>query len=492
MISVTVTSQKRAVTICAPTGFGKSDAVVASSIISGEPTCIVTASRGLQDQYTRSFAHLGLVDIRGRRNYDCAMNPELSCEEGHASSCIYKGTVGCPSAQAEMRASTSSLVVTNYAKWCASRKYGQGMSHFTRVVFDEGHEAPDALCSAMQVQIYYKEVNDKLKIDFPKKPEEMDEWKAWAGAARFVAEQETIKAKNRIDGLSNPRPAWVKHYTHMRNLTRRLSILATARARDWIVEQMDQGYQFDPIRPGRYAESALLLRVPKIVFVSATIRPKTMFMVGLGVKDFDFIEFDSDFDPARCPIYYIPTMRVDARNPDKRMLWAMLDRWLSKRQDRKGIIQTTSYDYQKSIQEASRYRDSMILNPRGEAPTETIESYLDSGPGSILVSPSVGTGYDFPGRACEHQFFCKLPFEPPSKIQKAREQDDPEYRPYRTMNKFVQGCGRGMRSKKDQCENIIGDSHVEWFIPRYKHLAPKSFHGFFKTITTMPMPLEKL
>jgi hypothetical protein len=53
MIHVTVTSEKRVVTVCAPTGFGKSDAVIASSLISGEPTCIVTDSRGLQDQYMK-------------------------------------------------------------------------------------------------------------------------------------------------------------------------------------------------------------------------------------------------------------------------------------------------------------------------------------------------------------------------------------------------------------------------------------------------------
>jgi Rad3-related DNA helicase len=365
MIDVTVTSDKRAIAVCAPTGFGKSAAVIASSIIVGEPTCIVTQSRGLQDQYVKEFGHLGLVDIRGKKNYECSTNPEFNCEEGQAAGCPNKGTHRCPSSAAEMRASTSSLVVTNYAKWCASRKYGQGMSHFTRVVFDEGHSSFDALCEAMQVTINYKETAEKLKLDFPKLADDMQQWKEWAAAARVVAESEMLRAKTRIEGLSNPKPAWVRNFTHLRNLSRRLCVLSTARAKDWVVEQTNMGYQFDPIRPGRYAESALLLRIPKLVFVSATIRPKTMFMVGVPSKDFDFIEFDSDFDPQRCPIYYIPTMRVDARNSDKSMLWAMLDRWLSRRTDRKGIIQTTSYDYQQAIQSVSRFRDKMILIVKG-------------------------------------------------------------------------------------------------------------------------------
>ena len=134
----------------------------------------------------------------------------------------------------------------------------------------------------------------------------------------------------------------------------------------------------------------------------------------------------------------------------------------------------------------------MFLNPKGEAPTEMIEQYREAGPGSILVSPSVGTGYDFPGQQCEFNILCKIPFEPPSVILRAREQADPEYRAYKAMQKMVQVFGRGMRSKQDSCENFICDDHVEWFIPRYGHLAPRSFHNFFRTVNVLPQPPEKL
>ena len=40
--------------------------------------------------------------------------------------------------------------------------------------------------------------------------------------------------------------------------------------------------------------------------------------------------------------------------------------------------------------------------------------------GTVLVSPSVSTGYDFPGRECEWQFICKVPFpDGRAKIQQA-------------------------------------------------------------------------
>ena len=491
-IRMMVDSPERVVSLCQPTGAGKSLVVIVAAILSKEPTCIVTSTRSLQDQYMNDFAGVGLVDLRGRSNYECQMKHGYTCEDGYSAMCPYRGTVACSCSQAEMRAATSSLVITNYDKWTSAKKYGQGMQHFKRVVFDEAHNAPQAIARAMQVTLNSQEIEDGLKCPFPRgsKADEMYEWRLWASAARVMAEQAMQIALARITGVVDVKKSWVKHYTHMRNLVRRLAIIATARVNEWVVEQVDQGYQFDPIRLGRYGEAALLLRMPKVIMLSATLRPKTLFMCGIGAKDFMFEEFASDFDPARCPIYYVPTMRVDSRAGDLGLLWAKLDQIIAKRRDRKGVIHTVSYARRDEIAQRSRFFESMIVNPKGEPPTETIEYFRAQGPGAILVSPSVGEGQDFAGDDCRWQFLAKIPFEPPSKIVKAREADDKEYRGYQSMQKMVQAFGRGMRSRDDYCENFIGDEHLSWFLPKYAHLAPKSFHGFFKRVEVLPRPLK--
>ena len=66
-----------------------------------------------------------------------------------------------------------------------------------------------------------------------------------------------------------------------------------ANDKQWVVEEVKEGFQFDPIAPGRYAEGVLLLGIPKIIVVSATLRPKTMYMMGIGKENFEFKEFDS-------------------------------------------------------------------------------------------------------------------------------------------------------------------------------------------------------
>lgn len=485
-----LTSTKRVKALCAPTGFGKTAVYMAYALITGEPTCFVTDSRALQDQLMDDYAPIGLVDLRGRRNYTCPIKEDYTCEDGYQASCPYKGSIQCPSSQAEMRAATSRLVDTNYDKWTASKRFGKGMQHFTQVVFDEGHQAPEALGRAMQVTLHEREITQTLEVPFPDTGlNEMERWKRWAVLARAVAEGKLKAAQERLKGTSAPSAGLVRHTLHMRNLTRRLSILATARPVDWVVEEGYKSFIFDPIFPGRYAESTLLLRVPNIIILSATLRPKTLALMGIAQEHYDFREFSSDFDPKRGPIYWVPTMRVDYKAESLAPMWNQLDRIASARQDRKGIVHTISYARRDDIISRSRFASHMFINERGEPSTDMVDQFKRSGPGAILVSPSVGAGFDFPYRDCEWQFVSKVPFPPPSKILKARTASDPAYPYYLAMQKLVQMFGRGMRSRDDRCENFIVDDHFgEWFYPRWSHLAPKWFHGFVQRADVLPQP----
>jgi Rad3-related DNA helicase len=495
MIDVMITqSAKRFVALSAPTGSGKSPAYIAYALLSGRPTCVVTNSKGLQSQLMDDFASCGMVDIRGRSNYQCALRDDYSCSEGYAARCPYKGSINCPSSQAEMRASSSSLVVTNYDKWISCSRSTDGwLSHFEQIVLDEGHDAPDALARAMQFVITPDDVEKVLELEYPMRTAEFGSWKGWACGAKVVAEEKMKDWERRLNSEMSPKASWIKQLLHLRRLVKRLSVIATGRYDNWVVEEVERGFQFDAVRLGQYAEGILFLGKKKIVVVSATLRPKTMHMLGLRKDAFDFYEFDSDFDSSRCPIYYIPTMRVDARVKDLGMLWVRLDQIMSRRTDRKGIIDPISFARRDEVMKASRHVGRMITNQRGESITHVLETFRSAAPGTVLVSPSVGTGYDFPGSQCEWQFICKVPFpDGRAKIQQARQNDDKEYGPYGAMQTLVQFFGRGMRSKQDRCEGFISDDHLQWFLPRYRHLAPKSFHSHFRMVSTVPPPPEAL
>lgn len=494
MIRVMITDETRNTVISAPTGSGKSPAYIAAAILTGKPTCIVTNSKGLQDQLMTDFSCIGLVDIRGRNNYKCGLRPddhEYSCEEGHAARCLYKGSVSCPASKAEFKASASKLVVTNYDKWIASRRMGRGMDHFQQVIFDEGHYAPEALAKECRVELNHREIEETLNIKFltGETAESYLNWKEWANIAHILAQSAYIKASARLVGTDNVKASWIKHMLHMRNLCRRLALLRTADPVNWVPEQFKYGWQFDPIYPGKYAEHMLLMNTPRVIVVSATVRPKSMYMIGQAKTTFTFHEYDSSFDPARCPIYYLPVMRVEWKQ-DLAPLWFKLDQFISQRRGLRGIVHTVSFDRQMEVIASSRFSEHMMFNKRGDPATKAVEDFKTSDPGTILISPSVGTGYDFPGDECRWQFLCKIPFEPPSKILKARQAADKEYSGFKAIQTLEQQCGRDMRSPEDWSERLICDEHMEWFLPRYGHLATKSFHRFMKRIKVLPKPLR--
>ena len=493
-IDVMLTSNKRFVAFSAPTGFCKSPAYVASALLSKKPTCIVTNSKGLQTQLMDDYASCGMVDIRGRANYPCTLRDDYSCQEGYATSCPYKGSISCPASQAEMRASSSSLVVTNYDKWIScSRSTDSWLNHFEQIVLDEGHDAPDAIARAMQFTITPDDVEKILQLEYPMRTSEFGSWKGWASHAKLVAEDKMKDWDRRLRSDIAPKTSWVKQLLHLRRLVKRLCVISAGRHDNWVVEETDRGFQFDAIRLGQYAEGILFLNKKRVIIVSATLRPKTMQMLGLKKDVYDFQEFDSDFDSSRCPIYYIPTMRVDVKAGSLAQLWVKLDQIMSRRADRKGIIDPISFARRDEVMAASRHRDRMITNQRGESITHVLEAFRSANPGTVLISPSVGTGYDFPGRQCEWQFICKVPFpDGRAKIQQARQAADKEYGPYGAMQSLVQFFGRSMRSKDDRSEGFICDDHLQWFLPKYRHLAPKSFHSHFRMVTNVPPPPEAL
>lgn len=496
-IRVTVTEQRRTSVMCAPTGFGKTASYVGSSLISGEPTCIVTANKGLADQLMADFESVGLVDIRGRANYDCAMREDYTCEDGHAARCPFKGSTSCPSSLAEMKASASSLVVTNYSKWIAARRYSQGMSHFTRVVFDEFHTAPDQLAAAMQVVLHHNEIEKVLGVDFLPHPDcdDFRNWRPWASETRAIAEEQMQEAQQRLLDTSDPKATWVKHYHHMRNLARRLATIATGAVNNWVVDEVEHGFQFDPINPARYAESTMLLRTPKIVAVSATIRPKTCYMTGMGKDTFTFTEYPSSFDPARCPFYFMETMKVDVNSGDLGQLWLRHDQIAARRKDRRGLGHTISYTRCQEMMNRSIHWERMITNEKGESISVALGKFAEAHPrtGPIFVSPSIGTGYDFPMDAAEWQFIVKVPFlDGRSKVIAARQHQDNEYGAYHAMQSLVQMAGRLMRKHEDQSETFLCDNNWTWFYRAFSHLAPNSFHKFHRTVTVMPQPPKPL
>lgn len=475
----------------APTGSGKSLIAVAEAVRLGGRTAVLTSTKGLMSQYMREMKSMGMVDIKGKANYPCQFDSEWTCDEGQVGKCPFKSTLTCPYTKHRLDACKSKLVVTNYSYWINTYRYGRGLGDFDFIVCDEAHATVDELTSNLTIDIYFAEIEEIIQIQPPPFVEDVGVWKFWAKSAYQVAIDHRKMLEKRNEERGDVPASWLKELNHVVGLCRRLSILSTMDPWDWVVEESTKSFVFSPIAVERYADPFLFLGIPKVLLASGTISPKSLKL--LGIKQFGWVEVPSDFSPDRFRIIALPTVRMDNRaGPGEFTLWLLkMDQIMRGRQDRKGLIHTVSFDRQQYVVENSRFRDIMIHNRRGEPTANIVNRFKLTDPPSVLVSPSLSTGYDFPGDDCRYQIVGKLPWPmTKSKILKARERRDPEYTPHLVAQELVQQCGRPMRGAEDWAEVFIIDDHFRWFSRKYEHLFPKWFLKFVRRMDAVPPPME--
>jgi len=484
-----------------PVGEGKSLYYVAHALLSAKRSCFLTVSKGLQKQLQDDFTSCGLVDMRGRNNYPCIIKDARNCDEGrHYGRCA---KTECPYEVARENMLSSPMVVSNYSYYMLSYMYGRGMGEFDLLVCDESHDVPDEVCSAMAVEIAYWEANRigiRLPDDFLAVGG-IEAWFDWGDEAVTKTTLELLhlqevaqleKAEGRIH------PATAKELHLWQRLDSKAKAVAAARGTgEWIVSHTGDGRRIEPVWAHQHALKILFRDVPKIILTSATMVKKTINLLGIPKDEVDFHDYPSSFPPRRSPVYLFTPhyagkpVRIDHKTDhDAVDVWMYaIDNVISKRLDRKGIIHTVSYERAKSIQSRSEYAAYMIVPESGKDTARCIESFKASRPPSILVSPSITTGYDFPFDECEYNLIVKVPFlDTRTPLLSARQKEDEEYAPYVTAQTITQAHGRSMRDKDDQSETFIIDGHILWFIRKFRHLFPFWFHRLVIIPSGLPEP----
>jgi len=504
-------TEKRVAACSVPTGVGKSLIALSLTKLTGARTVVLTATKGLQDQYVHDAARYGLVDMRGKDNYACADFSNLSCRDGSQVGCRYVNR-GCTYECARGKARHSDLVCTNYSYWLSANDRAKGIegedNPVEMLILDEGHQAPDVLSDYLSVRVYESEL--KRWHGYKDLGEEIKNWREWIeeSHAALELEDEINEIEHIVKKLARKHDL-EKLYT-LKKTYDKLGKIVEMRDEDTVIEKREGGrygrtWDFDVVWPGRYAEQYLFCGVSKVVVMSATLRPKTMALLGVGKDEYEFREWQRIFPGNRHPIYSIPAKNQDGRDIriDRRSNGSDLIRWVDHidriidgRLDRKGIIQTVSYERQRFLLDHSKHRDLFLGNtadPDSETATGVAAEFRRSRPPAILCSPSFSTGWDFPKQECEYVVICKVPFKGNgSKVQKVREERDPQYGAYQAMLEMVQGSGRGMRSADDQCEVFIVDGHVNWFVFQNKNLAPGWFVRGMRKVVDIPEPPVRL
>uniref|UniRef100_A0A6M3XS36 Putative helicase n=1 Tax=viral metagenome TaxID=1070528 RepID=A0A6M3XS36_9ZZZZ len=489
-------SKRRVKVQVCPTGFGKSLSSIAAGIILGGKVVVLTSTKGLQSQYMRDFSEIGMVDVRGRNSYMCPAGGgtgSLTCEEGPCTvgfKCDLKHG-GCPYYDAVRAASKASLVVTNYSYWFFANEYAEGIGTPNVLVCDEAHDSPDAVANFLTIE--FERRDDLLMQILPTIPEHLTiyDWKKWAVQTQNIVEEEMESLADQAL-MGSERAA--KRLKILRRISKQIVSLKSLEPANWVMNVSPMTIAFAPISVANYAQAILLGTIKHVIPTSASVCAKTMEMIGLAMDSCELIEYPHTFPIENRMLIKIPGVRLNAKTTDEGLKdWVgIIDRIIKYRLDRKGIIHTVSYDRRSLVMSMSKYAHIMMTHVTRDA-VQKVQEFKRAAPPKVLVSPSMATGWDFPGSLCEYQIIGKIAYpDTRNKITKARCDADPEYAPYIAMQQLVQTCGRGVRSATDRCENFMIDANASWFIPRYELFAPKWFTEAIVERILPPAPPPKI
>jgi ATP-dependent DNA helicase DinG len=474
-------SPKRFKMIQAPTGTGKSLINVATAILEGARTLFLVHNKSLQDQLSE-FSSIGLCDIKGHSHYACGRARKnshpidesiWSCEKDAGlftshpqySSCQYRPKVEW--------AKQCQLVSTNYAHWLSISRVDDGdrLGKFDLLICDEAHLCHNLLVDHMKVTLSLSDLRRHLGIStWPENVYSNDYWGTWISysLSQLVLARKSARKINSKETQS-------ALYALETDLLHLQSMLGSR----LIFTDKKSSIDIIPVWGREFAETHLFRSIPNVLLCSATVNEADAMDLGIPPTNLEFIEVNSTFPPHRHPFIYSPCspeLYVDHRLTEYglRSLISKIDNFVGPRKDRKGIVHSWSYKWQKKIVSESRFREFMVDHDSRSLPV-ALEKFVNALPPCTLVSPSVKEGYDFPFDLCRYQILPKVPFlDRRDPIIAQRCKDDSTYADRQTARTIEQMAGRGMRRRTDACESAIFDAYWKKLMKRREYFS-KSF-----------------
>lgn len=519
--------EKRVAAASAPVGIGKMLIAMTLAKLTGMRTAIVVPFKGLQDQYSTTLAR-HLVDIRGRSNYTCGDYGHLNCQGGASMGCryLYPGS-GCTYTVQKDRAKEAGVFVTNYDYWLNINDHVGGLQRNKEdaqwlgenpvelLVLDEGDEAPEKVADYLGVKV--RETDIRRWVDPRDMTDSVHQWQSMLTEFKVLEELKAELDTTRMEVAFHGRQVQKKHLDALHELERLLAKferIAAIQHGEWVVDaqvgtRYGRQWSFDVVWPGRYVEQYLFCGIPKIVVMSGTLTYKDLAWMGVKKENFEYRQWAKIFPKHTQPTYICPAykknaegktvaVRIDRKSSDedKRLWIEHIDRIIESRFDRKILIGTTSYEYQKFILSESRFASYMDYNdadPNSESAAEIAERFYEKSAPRILVSPSFGRGWDFSFDRAEVSIMSKLPFVPMfGKVMKAREERDKRYGDHVTMKKIEQFDGRNKRAPNDKGECFLVDGHFTYWLGKNKDLAQDWYVSSVRSVLEIPKAPKKL
>jgi len=523
-----IKSGYKTIILSAPTGVGKSLIAATLARYFGS-SFIVTASKQLQDQYSKDLKFL--MPVKGKSNFAClklmdqesllksdtkgAIQRSLTCEKGVCEettmkngkkvkeSCQFKPKLGephddtkdsCYYYEQKYRALTSPHSIWNYAAYFQLMKFNKkAYAEYVSkpiAVFDEAHKVEDQIIQFIGVDIYSTYLSE-CHID--EKPYDLSEMNMVAKLLDDLARSYSEQIKELLDSrafILNP------DYTLLAKLESRYEKMANAHAELFINKSNfvvndpfnDERGNFrsisvKPLDISKYVKT--FFDMENQVFMSATI-DKDSFCenTGLDPDKVGFVDTPrSPFSPDSRRINFLNTRKLSysSSRDDELAVIKKIDDIMTQHSTERGLILTSSekkcVDIRNNLSEKNRQRIRIChsRNENGMTQDEVLQDHAFDEDG-VLLSSSLWEGVDLKDDLSRFQIIAKVPYPNLSeKRTKDKMKRFPLWYKSQTLTKLLQGFGRSIRSENDWAVTYVLDSAASDLLLQSKFMIPRAY-----------------
>lgn len=487
------------VVIEAPTGVGKSLVAVAAaswgrSISAPDGVApggyVLVHQKALQDQIEADAAKFG-ADVgarvmKGAVEYPCPMAGK--CSAGARRKCDCRRMGSCPYKMAKALFVAGSVGITNYAYFLEERRFVGEVKNRAVLCLDEVHNLLNVVTTHVGLNINATVLKEYAPVIDPEDlgaSRTLVEFAKWVGGTYVpaVMDQVAILSGEIGDDQALRRAADVeRHGLRARAFSERINKHGPEGWVFWREEEESAafGIHARPLTGAGWFDQ-LFPSVSIRVHLSAYPGTKGTYCRDLGLEPdkVAWLKMGSPFPAANRSVYLysVGSMSRDKQSGTLPGVLRTLER-LVDRHDERGIIHTHTYALANAIVDhlqSTPHAPRVVFPRHADERAAAIERHARE-EGSVLVSPSLGEGYDFPGDRSRWQILIKAPFPSLSSrwVEERLERDRIWYS-QEAFKAFLQCCGRSVRGIDDYASTYCLDSDFERLLEDNRQFAPKWF-----------------
>ncbi len=493
----------------APTGIGKT--AIATTVhrvlqhMSEDRwrTTIITATKGLQDQYLQDDKEI--FDLKGASNYGC-MYGKAPYNSASCSTQVKRGQCQpkkqCPYVIRRIQwMKREDLRLTNTSfQISAPPELVMGDNEANLIVIDECHEIDDKIIDHSTINFYSPKFKRLAEFGYDSIAETLQ------GLSDYLYSTHQLGVPYELDDNDKAQVKFVydmaleifneldvMHENHGRRdheaigmarnmmveLLGGLGALHADLDGSWINNSFESGSKLDikPVYASQVAEYSLFQKAKQFLHMSATICGVEEYTNTLGITDYQYIEIPNPIPVKNRPVFYLGKIKVSG-TVDYAEMAGYIDKLLDLHKNDNGIIHTVSLALANEIYKYSKNKDRMLVS---KDRVEILQELGGVKKGRVVLSPSIETGLDFKNDMSRFQIIAKVPFlylgDPLIALNAKRRS---WFYARKAVLRMVQACGRSIRGVNDHAKTYIIDSNFARLYDQNTHLFPNWFQDSVK------------